>query len=517
VRFLVRNLLGNYLVYGLSVVAAIVLTPVIVTSVGTEAYGAWAFILSLTVVLRVLDFGIAPTVVRDSAFLRGRGELERIGELASCGLALYVVVGVVSLAAGLVLAWFVPSLVDLDPSLEGPARAAAVIAVVTLATELPLTLFGNLLKGQQRYDLYNAAALLSLGVYAALILVVLSRRDSLPALAAIALAATLVRLLLPVFFVRRELPGLRLSPRLVSRARLRELVSFSGYTFLSHVAGKIVFSADVILIGLVLGAEPVALYAVAARLFAVASSITATGSDLLYPAYSELEGSGERDRQVRYLGSGLRATTCVTVLAAGPLLLLPDWIFAAWLGDDFADSAPVLVLLAAALLVGQPARVLAQYLLARGRPRGLAFTQLGLGIANLAVTTTLLLTVGEIWVAALSTLAFEAVGGAVAIPLLAARDGVGYRSLAPVWLRPVGAGVAAAALTLVPAALWVDSDSLLGLLAVAALWTVVFGAAAWRVGLGEPERGAVRRVLAALRNPVPPARRRPAAELDEPV
>ena len=106
--------------------------------------------------------------------------------------------------------------------------------------------------------------------------------------------------------------------------------------------------------------------------------------------------------------------------------------------------------------------------------------------------------------------------GVVAIPLLVARDGVGYGSLAPVWLRPVGAGIAAAAVTLVPAALWIDSDSLLGLLAVAALWTVLFGAAAWRVGLGERERAAVRRVLAALRNPVSSARSGP-AELDEPV
>jgi O-antigen/teichoic acid export membrane protein len=514
VRFLVRNLLGNYLVYALSIVSAIVLTPVIISAIGTEEYGVWAFILSLTVILRVLDFGIAPTIVRDSAFLRGRGAPERIGELASCGLFLYVAVGLVSLALGLVIAWFVPELIGLDAELEGPARAAAVIAVVTLATELPLTLFGNLLKGQQRYDLFNAAAVVSLAVYVVLILAVLTTRSSLPMLAGITLVATLVRLALPVVFVRRELPDLRLSPRLVTPARLRELVSFSGYTFLSHVAGKIVFSVDTILIGFVLGAEPVALYAVAARLFAVAASLSATGSDLLFPAYSELEGSGERRRQLAYVASGLRVTMCVTVLAAGPLLVLPDWIFAAWLGDDFEESALVLALLAAALLFGQPARVLAQYLLARGRPRGLAFSQFGLGVANLVLTTTLLLTVGEIWVAAAATLVFEAASGAVAIPLLVGRDGVGYGALVSTWLRPVAAGVAAAAVTLVPAALLTDSEGLAGLLAVTALWTVAFGAVAWRVGLGEPERQAVRRVLTAVRSPLATAQARP-GELDD--
>ena len=63
VKLAVRNLGSNYLVYGASVVSGLVLTPIIISALGKEGYGAWIFIASLTTMLRLLDFGITPTVV----------------------------------------------------------------------------------------------------------------------------------------------------------------------------------------------------------------------------------------------------------------------------------------------------------------------------------------------------------------------------------------------------------------------------------------------------------------------
>jgi O-antigen/teichoic acid export membrane protein len=418
---------------------------------------------------------------------------------------LYAVISTVLAIVGIVFAIVLPSLVSIHGSFAHTAQVAALIAVLTLALELPLTLFANLLKGQQRFDIFNASSLLSIVVYASLVGAVLTQHRSITVLALAALAGVLVRLVIPAALVRRELPELRLSLRLVRRSRLRELASFSAFASAGQIAGKIVFYADTILIGLVLGSISVAVYGVALRLFTLAAGIAGTGTDVLFPAFSELEGRGDARTQLNYVPMALRAGMCVVVLVTAPLLLVPSWVIEAWLGPGFRSSVAPLVLLAATLYFSQATSIMAQFLLGRGRPGDLARVQSVFGIANVIATLALLAAFRSIWVAALATLLLEGLVGAVALPRVVARDGIAYTTLARAWARPVAAGIPAVAVTLLPAAmLWHDSRSLPGLLAVGGLWVVVYAAAAWFLALGPRERAFVRRTLARARGDIDP-------------
>jgi len=491
-RLAARNIGTNYLAYGAAILSGLILTPIIIGAIGQEGYGAWVFIASLTTVLRLLDFGITPTVVRYTAFHRGVGATDDIDTLASASFAIFLILGLVSLVAGLVLAWLLPSLIALPPDLEQPAQVACVIAVLTLATQAPLGLFGSLLKGSQRFDVLNAGSLVSILVYFVLVVTVLTRHSTLPVLATLALVASVVRLGYPLLYVRRELPGLRISPALVTSRSVRELLGFSGYAFLSHIAGKVVFSADVLVIGAVLGARQVALYGVAARLFDLGATVASTGTDLMLPLQSELEGRGEQARQRVFVTAGIRASACVAVLLGLPMVILPAWILTAWLGSGFSSSVAPLALLGATVLFTVMTRVLAQFLLARGRPAILAVSQVVLAAVNLTLTITLLIGVGEIWTAALATLVVEAAGGLLVLPLLARREGMPYRAVLGSWAAPVGVGLVAALPTLVLAGVVTDTSSLLVLAVVGACWTALFAALAWRLALTESERGMVR-------------------------
>ena len=125
-----RNLGSSYILYGAAVLSGLILTPVIINAVGKEGYGVWLFIGSVTILLRLLDLGITPTVVRFTAYHRGQdaaggGRRARVDEPHGVPGAREVV----SIAVGLVIAWFLPGY-DLSRAarLERPAQAAAVIA-----------------------------------------------------------------------------------------------------------------------------------------------------------------------------------------------------------------------------------------------------------------------------------------------------------------------------------------------------------------------------------------------------
>lgn len=500
-RLLRRNLVSTYVVYGASVLSALVLTPVIVHALGKESYGLWAFIGSISIVVAVLDLGVGPSVIRFGAHARGRKSPEEINTLASVGLVVYAIIGVISVVTGIVLAILVPYLISIPHHLVWPARAATLLVVAGIAASFPLGLFNNLLLGQQRYDLVNLGSLARLLVYATLVLAFLPRTGGIVLLAAFTLVSTLVQLALPLRWLRREFPSLVVRRTYVTAVRIRELLAFSWHNFLIHVAAKVVFSADVLVVGVILGARAAAFYAIPARIFGLVVGLGTGATDLLYPAFSELEGADELRRQKHLLLTGLRLGMALMLLLALPLVFIPDQLIRAWIGPGWAPSTWVLGLLGVALVLHQPAQVLSQYLVARGLQRPLAFVLLAVVGANLAISIVLAWRVG-LWGVALATVVTEAIATILLVPRLVRRSsGVTYRSVAGASLRPVLPALLVASLVLGGVSRLLDPKTLLALVPIGALWIVTFAPTVWFLGLDPRERRLVRDRLGARRRP----------------
>ena len=512
-RLFRRNVLGVYAVYAAAIVSGLVVTPILLDSIGDASFGIWSFIGAITIYLSVLDFGVGPTIVRYAAEARGRRAPEDTNALASAGLALYGVIGLVTLPVGLVVAWLVPVLVDTPDDLVWEARVATFLVVLSIAARFPLGLFNNLLVGQQRFDLQNLANFISTVLYAVLVVVLMPNGGGLILLGALTLGTTLLRLVLPLRWLRRELPDLRLSRAFVTRERVRELVAFSGSNFLIHVANKVVFATDIVVVGIVLGAEAAALYAIPAKLFSLAFGLGSVGTGLLYPAFAEHEGAGEEERQRRLLLAGLRGGTAAAVMLALPLLFIPDLLIEGWVGEGYGESAPVLALLALVLLVHQPLYLVTQFLIARARQREIARALVAAGAANVVLSVVLAKTVG-IWGVALSTLMTD-------LAVLALRRAGAARAGGLARRRRVRARCASgpscprsqsAVVLFVGVARWAEPDTLLELLPLGIAWALACG---WRSGASAstPRSGpGIGRQLRPAAAPVPGPRLAPGSQ-----
>lgn len=490
-RLLRRNLVSTYVVYGASVLSALVLTPVIVHALGKDAYGLWVFIGSITIFVALLDLGVGPSVVRFGAHARGAQTPEEISSLASVGLVVYAVIGAVSVLAGIVLAVVVPYLISIPSDLVGPARAATLLVVAGVAARFPLGLFNNLLLGQQRYDIVNLGNLTGLVVYFVLVAAILPWHGGIVLLATITLVATLVRLSAPLLWLRRELPFLKLRRAFVSRGRVRGLIAFSWHNFLIHLSAKVAYSSDVIVVGIVLGAKAAALYGVPSRVFGLVMGLGTGATDLLYPAFAELEGAEARERQRHLLLSGLRLGMALMLLLALPLVFIPDQLIYGWIGPGWGPSSAVLALLGLVLIVHQPAQLLSQYLMARGLQPRLSTILLAVVGANLVLSIFLARGVG-IWGVALATLVTESAAAIVLIPHLVRRSsGPTYRAMGRAAARPVLPSLLAAVLVFAIFSRWFDPRTLLALVPVGLLWLAVFTPTVWFLGLDARERALV--------------------------
>jgi O-antigen/teichoic acid export membrane protein len=503
-RLLRRNALGVYAVYAAAIVSGFVVTPVVIHSIGTPAFGVWSFIGSVTIYLSVLDFGVGPSIIRFAAEAEGRRAPDDLNEIASTGLAMYAVIGLLTLPIGLALAWVVPAAVGAPQRLIWDARITTVLVVVSLAVRFPLGLFNNLLISRQRWDLQNLANLVSTVLYALLVALLIPRGGGIVLLGVLTLGTTVLRLSLPLAWLRRELPQLQIGRRFVSRERLRALTVFSSSNFLVHIAQKIVFSTDVIVVSIVLGAVSAGVYSVPAKLFALAFGLGTVVTSLMFPAFAELHGAGDADRQQRLLLAGLRSGTALMLLLALPLLLIPDLLIHAWIGGGFRGSYPVMALLAGVLLVHQPIYVLTQFLIAVGRQRAIALVSIATTLLNLALSFLLAWRWG-VWGVALSTLVTDVVALVWIVPRI-----VAPASLIPVGrlmravLRPIAPALVAAAVVLVAVARVWEPRTLLALVPLGTLWAVLAGVAVWRFGLAPTERAQFKRELAGRRHPALP-------------
>jgi O-antigen/teichoic acid export membrane protein len=494
VRFLRRNLLLVYGVYAAAIAVGLVTTPIAVHALGKTQYGLWTFVLGLTEYLNLLDLGVSGSVIRYGAKYRGERADEETNALASVALTVYALIGLLALVVGVVLVAVVPYLIDLPASLDGRARLVVALVALGFVFQFPLGLFGDLLAAQQRYDVMNVAALVSLPLYVALVAVVLPRTHDVVWLAAIVLGTTLLRLVVPLLWIRRELPFLRPRRALVSRSRLRELTRFSADNFVMHMSSKVVFTSDVVVVGIVLGPRQAALYAIPAKLFSTAFGIGSAGQRLLLPAFAEFEGAEDRLRQRLYLRSGIRLGMAAMLVLALPLVLVPGHLIRAWVGSSFVHGRTALIVLGVVLLVLQPTQVLGQYLLARGRQRRIARLLVLKVVANLALSVVLARAVG-IWGVAAATLVTEIAIVLVLPWLVLLPDDPGWRDLLRSWLRPVAPALVVALPLFLGAAAAYDPGTLAKLAPLGVAWVALGGAATWRFGLSAGERDAITRKL----------------------
>jgi O-antigen/teichoic acid export membrane protein len=492
-RLFRRNAIGLYAVYAAAVLSGLIVTPITLHSIGKGEFGVWKFIIGITIYVALLDLGVGPSIVRFGAEARGRGSTEDVNALASVGLAIYAVIGLITIPVGATISWFVPALVDMPAHLEWPARISAFLVVMSLAARFPLGLFYNLLGGQQRFDVQNLGNFVSTVLYAALVAAVLPRGGGLIFLGAATFVTTVIRLGIPLGWLRAEIPYLSLQRRYLSRSRARELLQFSFSNFLIAMAQKIVFTTDVVVVGIVLGSHQTTLYAVPATLFSIAFGIGIAAQTLLFPAFAEYEGSGDLEPQRRLLLTGVRAGTAGVTMLAMPFLFIPDKIIHAWIGRGYSPSTPVMILLGVVILIHAPIALFIQYLIARARQKAIAITLLATTGLNVVLSVVLAATVG-IWGVALATVVTDLAALAIIAPYLVAPiAGLNPLELARAIGRPLitGAIVAVPVLGLLGRAF--PDRHVWELAPPGLLWVIACGAALWRFGIAPSDRAAVRR------------------------
>jgi len=494
---MLRSILSNWTGYLVAGLAYVILTPILIGSLGDFHYGLWVLVFSVVSYYNLLDFGMHTAILRFIAKTSGTEDSEGSDRIIDTSLVIAASIAVVVLLLTSLLVWLLPGFFQLTGDSQILFRQVLWLLGITVATEFVSRILGDCLCGFHRFDLYNAVKIVTVLVRAVLMLFAIWQGQGLVGLAWATLAATLFSVPLYWVLLRRLAPSLSLRGLRASFRCAVDLLRFGFFSFVSTVGNVGRFYLDSLVIGRFLAIELITPFSIAAKMIEYMRWLLTGVMSPLITSFSRLaaQSHGQPHSQAQLQNLLLRSTRYTSLLSLflGSLLVVNgQTLIRLWVGERFLVSYHLLLVLTlgyVVMLAQTPANCL---FYALNKHRAMALWTIVEGITNLGLSIYLVSRLGLVGVAWGTTAPMLVVGLVVLPAYLLRLIGLSLASyVRQAFVRPV----LVAAIFLCLCALTPVQQELFGFLELGlcvVAETVLFGLLTFWVGLAQEDRRLLR-------------------------
>jgi O-antigen/teichoic acid export membrane protein len=301
---------------------------------------------TLTALFGFADLGIGQGLLTKLAIAHGRDDVDEMRGLVSSAWATLLVIGAVVAVMGTVLTLALPwsALLGAERVATQEIQLAVLVVFLATAAAIPFSIGQRILTGLQRGAEVSTWFVAS--AVAALAGVSLASVADAP-LWAFVLATVGGPVAVAIVQTIAVLGGTHahLRPRfkLVSRVRVRELISVSGLFLALNIAVAVAYQTDTLVVSAVLGASAAVVFGITLRMFTSVASLFSGLTQQMWPALAEALARGDATwARRRFLGV-LRFTTTTTAGLALVLVLLGQPLARVWVGSEHVPPISLLI------------------------------------------------------------------------------------------------------------------------------------------------------------------------------
>lgn len=384
-----KNVGSSWVALGINVLVGIFISPYILHRLGDEAFGLWVLIFSVTGYYGLFDLGIRSSIVRYVAKYSAVDDHEQLNRLINTAMFSYSAVGLLCLLLTGFGALFVGSIFRVPADFLHTARWLFLMVGASVALGFPMGVFGGILEGLQRFYVLNFTSTASILLRALFIVIALKHGGGLLTVALITVGLPLITAFINAGFVFRLVP-LQFRRSYVDRATLKKIANYGGTTFMIIVAGRLRFKTDAVVIGSFLSSAAITYFAIGSRLVDYAGEVVSSLAQIFVPMSSQSDATGDVKGLQKLFIAGNRACALIIFPITAILIILGKSVIEAWVGVKYvATSYPILLvlLIPTTLMLAQSAS--GRILYGMAKHKTLALVTLAEGIANLALSITL--------------------------------------------------------------------------------------------------------------------------------
>jgi len=390
-RSLFKSISSNWGVTIVTIVMTFVLTPFIIHRLGTEAYGTWALITSITGYLGLLVLGVPMASVRYFSEYVAADDRRRLNEAVASCTGLYIAMGVMALVLSGVLFVFFDTTYAIPAGLRLEARVSFGLAALAVASGFVAMLPEAVMAAHHDFVIRNAFVIGILLVRLGLTIGLLVLTPSFVVLAAVQIIGPAIDFTVCLLLVRRRYPGVRIGLTSFQWDVVRKIFSFSVYVLVLNAAGRLALQTDPLVIGATLGVSQIPYYAVANNFVVYALEFIVAIAAVVMPTTTRLRTQG---RMVELRAIFLRWSKiafCLTMIVGLFLIVLGPRFIGWWIDSSFEGPAGVVLqILMISSLIFLPVRGVAlPVLMGLGKPVLPSLAFLGAGVLNLVLSLVL--------------------------------------------------------------------------------------------------------------------------------
>ncbi len=320
----------SYVNWAITIATPLVMVPLYIRFLGTQAYGQWIVILSLSSYLSLANLGLGQTLSNRIAEAVAVDRAHELRELISTAFFTYLGLSVV---VPVVLLLVAPEIsVRLGVDSRYSAAAAFGLYIVLNLLSFPLRVHPMLLRGLERVDreqsisaatgIVRTIALAGALIFGAKLIGIAAINGLAPIAAGVA-----------AYIVSRKLtPAARPQWSRFSMRMLRGMAKPSLAFFGIQVGATLILGVDNLVIGYWLGSEAVTRYAVPFRLIMMAVAVFSVALGALTPTITTANARGAKTELSRWLLLSTRGGLLYATASAVGLWILGPKIIRLWAG-----------------------------------------------------------------------------------------------------------------------------------------------------------------------------------------
>jgi O-antigen/teichoic acid export membrane protein len=368
-----QRLLGNTAVLAIAQVSgmavSLLVTPYVLSSVGIENYGLWLLIGSVLAYVGLLQVGVGRGSIRMIAFHATRGEMGVVRRIVAYGVVWHLAAAVALTPVAFAVAYWVLPHVNVSDQLLSTARNVFLLTFAYVFFGAALRPMWALVVGLERLWMTSVATLASQLVYAAAIVVFLSRGAGIYALPGAAFVQTAFQGM--AFYVtgRRLIGRVFGNPFALERQVRRELLRFGGWFQVTNLARVVNQQTDAILIAGFADVRSVGYYGIGSKIADLVRVLPISLLGPLLPAATGVHAEGDQKQIANTIRQGGRLVGLLTFGLAGFVVATSPLIMEVWLGRSYPHVPAIATLLVLAYSVRNLTGVGATVVAAIGKPR----------------------------------------------------------------------------------------------------------------------------------------------------
>lgn len=165
-------------------------------------------------------------------------------------------------------------------------------------------------------------------------------------MACVHLVTTIAGVLASFYFALRVYPVLVIRWSLVRRMELRELLTFGTWAFIGSMASQLLWSADILIIGWLMGVQHVARFSIALMLIQTGRMLLEHLTTVLVPRTIKSSSTGDLKDVRLVFGWAAKLSMYLGIPMFGGMILLGEEFVSVWMGRSYRNVGPTLVVLA---------------------------------------------------------------------------------------------------------------------------------------------------------------------------